>query len=321
MKVDPVIAALRGDRAPQRQAQAAMKSACDAWRAEDGAADLLVELVEFGAGAPIEACPALEAAFAGQGAAEQSMMQLVRHFCAALAANPLGHPPFRHGFNGSAASLLLARSGRAQLLLQSREPGRHTYSSATFSDALRYDATLAGRAEATILRIAGPSHRVSFQEERVRLRPGARLALDCFSETLLVERVETRLVTLRLLRNSAEPQPGREYCRDSGRLLHQSAGELATSRREMMVALLGRMERADAAPVFARMALSEHDNGLRWQCLRESLALDTAEGFAALGAIARDVHDPLCLEAGNLRARLVETHPQLMQLEASRCPA
>lgn len=292
-----------------------MQAALESWREDAGLAAAQAEFEAFGNGAALEQCPTLEAMFTRQGQAESLIDALVSHFCAAITANPLGHPPFRNGFDGRAATLLLARSGRAQLMLQSREPGQFDFACATYSDALRYDATLAGRARATILRIHGPHEQVHFAAEQIVLEPGVRLSFDCNSETLLADAVETRLVTLRLVQLADKPQPGREYCRESGKLLHQSAGTLATSRREMMTALLGRMERTEAAPVLAQLALREHDQSLRWQALRECLVLDTTTGFAALSSIAGTGEDPLSDPASALRTQLLESHPQLALLE------
>ena len=230
MRVHPAIAALRSDRAPQRQAQTAMKAALDTWREEAGMADALAEFTAFGDGAALEQCPALDALFTGQGRAEEFAGSLVAQLAAAIAANPLGHPPFRNGYDGCAATMLLAKSGRAQLILQSREPGRFDADCASFTDCLRYDATLAGRATATILRIHGPREQVQFSAEDIGLQQGVRLAFDCNAETLLVTHVERRLVTLRLLQQPAQPQPTRDYSRETGKLLHLSAGALATSR-------------------------------------------------------------------------------------------
>lgn len=89
----------------------------------------------------------------------------------------------------------------------------------------------------------------------------------------------------------------------------------------MMLALLGRMERTDAAPEMAALAREKGRDALRWQALRESLALDTAEGFAALVDVSRDQNDPLCATADALRAQLVAQYPQLLELERKLCPA
>jgi hypothetical protein len=322
VQVHPEIAALRSDRAPQRQAQGAMKDACDAWRAEPGAADMMRELEAFGAGAPLESCAQLEAVFTAAGEAERLAGLLSRHFARAIAANPYGHPPFRNGFEGNAASLLLARSGRAQLLIQSREPASFKNDGYGFSDALRYDAVIGGRATARILRITRAEERSArFADEPIELQPGCRLAFDLASETLLVERVERRLVTLRLLRQRENPLPGREYVAATGELAQQCAGNLATSRQEAIIALLGRMGRTDAVPEITRVALGQGDASLRWQAVREAIALDSGAGFRTLGEVARKADDPLAAPAGALRAQLVETYPQLLALEAQQCPA
>ena len=292
-----------------------MKAATDCWREDADMAAAMAQFAQFGAGAALEQCPALEEIVLGQDRAEALIGSLIAHFCAALGANPLGHPPFRNAYDGRGSTLLLAKTGRAQLLLQAREPGDYTYSSANFTDALRYDATLAGRAEAEILRIHGPHEQVAFAAEPIVLRQGVRLAFDCNTEALLTHRVERRLVTLRLVQSAENPQASREYDRETGELLHQSAGTLGISRHEMMAALLGRMGRTEAAPVLANMALAPGDMSLRWQALRECLGLDTALGFTTLLHMARDPRDPLAGDAAALRAQLCDQYPELRSLE------
>lgn len=322
MQVHPDIAALRSDRAPQREAQTAILAARDGWAAEPGAAEMQAELEAYGQGAPLHACPVLEAMFTESGEAERLMDLMSLHYCRAIAANPIGHPPFRQGYDGKATSILLARTGRAQLIIQAREPGVLDNSSHVFNDATRFDAVLAGAADARIVRIAERGDAgVRLTSEKLALRPGHRLAFDLNSEALVVDNVDRRLVVLRLLRVAEEPEPGREYDAASGKLLHQSAGRIGTSRREAIIALLGRMGRTDAAPQMARLAMDEGDLSLRWQALREALALDTATGFRALASLARRGDDPLAAQAGALRAQLLETYPELAQLETGQCPA
>lgn len=96
---------------------------------------------------------------------------------------------------------------------------------------------------------------------------------------------------------------------------------MRASRHEMMVALLGRMGRTEAAPEMAAMESEPGDDSLRWQALRECLALDTETGFRALCAVAGAAADPLAAAAGALRAQLVEAHPQLLALEDVPCRA
>lgn len=300
-----------------------MVEAARAWHREPDVAEALGELEAFGEGAALEDCPALERLFVDGEGAGRIAASLVRHLGATMRAEPLGHPPMRHGFTGEVSTLLLARRGRAQLLLQAKEPrAQRPFETVSFSDALRYEAVLAGEARATIVRRCERAGRdAELYEERLAIGPGARLAFDCRSEALLVEEVSRRLVSLRLHRPAASPAPTTEHVRESGRFLGQSCGDLTVSRHEMMVALLGRMERAEAAPVFAVMAAGQGDPSLRWQALRECLALDSASGFAALAEVAGRHDDPLCADAAALRAHLVETYPQLLAPEGRPCPA
>lgn len=317
MRIDAAIAALRADPGLQRHAQAATIAACEAWRAEALPRAALAELERFGAGAPLEACPALEAMFTDQHTASELVSSLMDRMSDALARRPFGHPPFRHGFDGATSTLLLARAGRAQLVLLAREPGQYDFTRASFSDALRYEAVLAGSAEGRIVRQLP----AGIAREPVPLVPGVRLAFDLTSESLQVTCVRQRLVTLRLHRFATEPRPTCELSLATGALLHQSSGDLAASRREMMLTVLGRMKRAEAAPAMAQIAKVPGDASLRWQALRECLALDTGLGFRALLAIARAADDPLCGPAGALRAQLVEAHPALLALENDECRA
>lgn len=349
MQVHPDIAALRANRAPQRQAQGAMAEASRAWREEPGAADFADELKHYGEGAALADCPQLSRVFApagdgmheGEDEAQRLIGLMVGHYCRAMASHPLAHPPFRNGFDGRIGSLLLARAGRAHLLLHTREPGRYQHKDHLFRDEERHDVVLAGHGEGRLVHIEAQARAdrpardggsgdgrdgqsgtaVRFAIEPITLKPRARRSLDLNRSALAIDRVERRLVMLRLQRGAADPGMAREYDANTGALVQQSAPTLAISRKEAIVALLGRMARADAAPTMARLALAPGDTSLRWQALRECLALDTAQGFAALADLARRSDDPLGAPAGALRAQLLETYPQLHQLETSPCPA
>ena len=319
MRIDPAIAGLRRDRAPQRRAQARMVAACEAWRAAPGVREALGAFERYGQGAPLADCPALQAAFTDRETAPRLAAALVSELCRALAAEPFGHPPLRHGYNRGTATLLLARHGRAQLVLHATEPGTRRFDTVTFSDAERHEAVLAGEARGRIVRRQGQFGR--FAERPLVLGAGARLAFDLREEAPQVLASERRLVSLRLHRSAPNPDPTREYDLATGALLRQSAGGIRMSRHEIMLALLGRMRRADAAPVMAAIAREPGDDSLRWQALRECLALDTATGFAALRDLARTAGDPLAAQALALQARLVEAHPVLRTFEAASCLA
>ena len=318
MRVDPVIAALRGDPAPQRRAQAAMVIACDAWRAEPGIAPVLADFERYGGGAALGDCPDLARLFAPGEAAGHFADAFCRRFGEAIASQPFGQLPFRHSFDGALATLLLARAGTAQLTLVAREPGRYQTTSATFSDAERHDAIVAGAARARATRRLRDG---TFIQREVGLATGLRLELDLSREALFVTDVERRLVTLRLHRAAPRPAPAREYALADGALIRQAAGAIRDSRYEVMLALLGRMKRHDAAPLMAEIVSEERADSLRWEALREAFALDTAVGFAAPCRVARSPLDSLAAPAGALRAQLIEAHPQLRAFEENQCRA
>jgi hypothetical protein len=318
MRVDPAIAAMRGDRAPQRRAQAAMVTARDTWPTEPHVGSVLAELERYGRGTPLADCPALSRLFAPGDAAGQFSKRFCGALTVALRGEPLGQLPFRHTFDGALATLLLARAGTAQLTLSAQEPGEYDAASVVYSDSVRHDTVVAGAAQA---RVTDRMPDGSLAHREMRLAGGCRLALDLAREALFVGRVERRLVTLRLHRAAPRPGPVREYALADGALLQQAAGALGHSRHAMMLALLGRMQRREAAPLMAAIAGEEGPDSLRWEALREALGLDTATGFAVLCQVARSPLDPLVDVAGALRAQLTETHPQLRAFEEAQCRA
>jgi hypothetical protein len=151
------------------------------------------------------------------------------------------------------------------------------------------------------------------------LAPGLALGREADREALIFDRIDGALLLLRLQRRRDMMMPKREFALDDGRLLHQASASPRESRHEIAVALLGKMGRADSAPLLAEIARDEsHGDSLRWQAIRECLGLDTRTGFWTLSAIARAGADPLSVPAGALRAQLLETYPQLAEVEL--CP-
>lgn len=318
MRVDRTIAAMRADRTALQRAQARAAAAAKRWRENGRVAPILAELAEYGRGAPLSSCPALAALFEAGAEAGAFVGQFCRAQAAAMARERFLQVAFRHNWDGRASTLLLARHGAAQLALVAIEPGTYETSSAAFSDAVRHEAIVAGAASA---RRTVRGERGEFTHDALELTGGARLALDLSSRALFVERVTTRLVSLRLHRANPGAAPSREYDLTSGQLRHQASGDVRASRKEAMLALLGRMGRKEAAPTMAAIAREAGSDGLRWQALREALALDTAEGFRALCEVASAPADPLAMPAGALRAQLVEAHPELLALEETPCRA
>ncbi len=330
MIIHPDLRALRSDDAPQRHAQQTLHRAMAAWRARPDVEELTRDMARFAEGETLAGCPALAALFSASNSAGQRFVSgLIGHSARALGDAPLGHVPMRHFVDGCTSTLLLSRSGQVTLSLVALDGGELMSRPAPRSVSLgpheTWELILAGSARAELITCepTGPrSAKLSRQAQA--LAPGTLLKRDGQRDARLLRSVAGTLVSLRLQRRRADAGPTREYNLADGALVHQAAGNPRDSRLELALALLGRMGRKDAAPLIAALAQSDASAALRWQALRECLALDTATGFAALGAVAAAAGDALAGPAGALRAQLLEAHPQLQILdrtqEFSSCP-
>jgi hypothetical protein len=284
------------------EAQTALSAAQEAWRSDPRCAGLLAAL-------------AGPNPLADRARAEDFVHAFVSHVLPALFTHPLGQLPMRYGRDGGVGSLLMAREGKTLLSLIAREPGRYERRAVGFDEGARHEIVLAGKAGGRLVSREDGALRFT----QCTLERGTGFALDPGCEALLVDEVEVRLVSLRLDRLSETPSATREYSLETGELLHQSTGDPQESRLELALAVLGRMERADAAPEMA--AMTHFDSGasdhLRWQALRECIALDTAAGLAALRQVAGNTADSLNRPAEVLFDQLCAAHPELAELEAA----
>ena len=320
MRIDPAIASLQGDNTLQRHAQLTLEAARDHWR-EMVAGEVLAALEDYAQDRPLAACPALKMLFAREETARALIDALIAGQIDALRRHPLGHVPLRHQYSPGLTVLQLAQSGRATLTLLTYEEMVQAPASVCFTGGERHEIVLAGAAQVRKLTLLGEAGgKAEIAAETSVIGTGDLLSTKGFAETRQIARVEGRLVLLRLARTDAEPEDAREYALDNGRLLHRASGCRAESRHELAAALLGRMGRQDAAPLLARMA-REGSSHLRWQALRECLALDSGIGFGALDAIARDPDDVLTTPANALRAQLLQAWPQLAGWKGAACPA
>lgn len=324
MIIRPELRALRSDDAPQRRAQTALGMAVAAWRAAPWAATAEQELARFAGGAALEDLPLLAALFTpGDPAAAEFCAGLVQTILTRLADDPLGQSPLRHFTDDTITALTILRHGTTTLTLQAIDGAglarRPQPASAAFTPSETWEHVLAGEARAeTITVAAADAHRADFARTALQLAPGVVHHRAGEREVVMLHTVPRTLVSLKLQRRSSGCTVTREYALDDGALLHQAAGSPRDSRLELSAALLGRMGRTDAAPLLAAMAEEQGHTSLRWQALRECLALDTGQGFAALSRIARRAADPLADPAGALRAQLIESHPQLAKVDP--CP-
>ena len=323
MHVDARLRALRGDAASQRKAQETLERARDEWKRSAPIASALVDLARWGEGAKLADCEMLAELFGKGGLARSVVGNLVRDQLAALVLHPLGQVPFRHQLSDGLAILQLAQAGSAAMSLIAYEDRASlgAESAICFSDGERHEIVLAGAGEAEILTIVEErGDAVTFTRQSVALGPGSSIYLAGAREAKRLTAIDSTVVVLRISRTPVRPEPSRQFDLATGRLLHRASGDRRESRHELAMALLGRMKHPGAASVFAGIAQDrEGSDHLRWQALRECLALDTAAGFAALTRLAADPADPLSRHACPLRAHLIAAHPQLEEL--ARCPA
>lgn len=335
MIVDPALRALRGDAASQRHAHEAMAAAKAGWEKRYEAP--LGELEAYGRGAPLEDCAQLAAVFDTTGQAAAMADGLMAAMLGAMREAPLGQVPLQHSYAQGACVLQLANSGRAALSLVTMEgDARHPRPparSVCFTDNERHEIALKGLAKTRIVTLHGNPNgaaKLSFEPSDASAGTVTRLIGQRMSR--IVDCVPTGHVALRLTRTAAAPAPTREYRIEDGTLLHQASGCRDASALAMMVETLGRMKHAPAAPALEALACDRNprpdresantaDPALRWQALRECLALDTARGFAALCVAARNPSDPLQPSAAELHRQLLASHPQLSALEDEPCHA
>lgn len=324
MQVRADVRALRADDTPQRAAQAELFARVGEWRSEAGTAAVLQALEAFGHGAPLASCPALASLFRhGSHGARELVDGFVATALGGLRRSPLAQVPLRHSVDALTSNLLLAQAGRATLSLLALDGTalpRSEPTTVTFSSHHSWEMVLAGSATTEL--VDAPAKGGSpLLRKSLKLETGTVLVRDAKFQALVYRRIDGCLVSLRLQRRASAPEPVNEHALDDGRLLRQAGADPRESRHELMLALLGRMGRSDAAPIMADLAAKPGSMALRWQAVRECLALDTARGFETLCRVARSADDPLAPAAGALRAQLIETHPVLAELASEPCPA
>ena len=326
MLIRPELQALRDDDAPQRRAQAAVRAAHEAWRSAGEGAVLEAELEAFAAGRGLDGLPVLGALFDPADAefAQDLVSRSLAPMFSLLASAPFSQSPWRYSMDEVLTSIVLARSGTAALMVQvfdgaglARRPAARAVS---FLPAETWERVLAGQGDALQVRaLSQRREHADLECTPIALRAGAVRHRRGTSEAQVMRAASGSLVLLKLQRRLGHGAVVREHLLADGRLVHQAAGSPRDSRLELTAALLGRMGRRDGAPLLAAMAEEEGAQSLRWQSLRECLALDTAVGFAALCRIAAHPDDPLAVPAGALRTRLLVNFPTLAGL--SPCPA
>ena len=325
MFIRPELRALWSKDAPQRDAQQALYRIHQAWRETGPGRQVETELERFHRGEALGKLPLLAAMFCPDRDDWRTVLDSLLHpLLGQIAAEPLSQSPLRHSATDVSATVVLARCMTSALSLQHVSgPGlsqRPAPTTASFIPAETWERVLCGSGQAMQVRLreAG-SDRAELDCASMRLAAGDVSCRMGQAEALILLSAPTGLVRLCLQRRTSTSEPAREYRLADGQLVHQSAGTPRNSRLELTAAVLGRMKRRDAAPMLSALVEEEGSDSLRWQVLRECLALDTAVGFRTLCTVADRPGDPLCQPARALRTRLLDLHPELDGI--SPCPA
>ena len=313
MFVRDELKALRGDDREARTHRVAMEEALEDCRREPRLAAVLEELLRYGEGGDFAHCPALVALFEHTGAARDLLRPLIGRLTDLHRAYPLAQLAFRHRSQAGAHVLQIAARGHAtlSLVLQDQDAGAE-HIIATFADADQREVVLTGKANACLFEIVAEERdRVILNSVRTELQSGARMKCTGPRQSRLIKPSHDSLLTLRLARAAGSPGPTRRVDVRSGRIVHRASGNTTDSRAELAMLLLGRMGRNDALPVLAARTRTG-DAQLRWQALRQCLALDAATGLPLLERIAKDHADPLYQAARALLAQLQRERSSLL---------
>ncbi len=305
MHMHPDITQLREGLPAQPLTDAALAR----WRSRADVAAAVAALVQFDAGAALEDVPALARLFTDSSAAADWAGGLIGPLAQALVAEPLAQVPLGHASTPGLARLRLASHGRAGLTLVAYARRKRAVPvSALFEDGMAHDIVVAGAGTALVHQ--HDATRLTSRE--VALTPGVRLTRSGVHDTRQIIAVKRPLLVLQLTCEAARPSPSREIALADGRLIKTISGCKQASQQMMALAVLGALGHAAAGPVMARLARDQAtERDLRWEALRQCLAMDARAGLGLLDALAGDQADTLSAPAAALQRQLRERRPDL----------
>lgn len=271
-------------------------------RAEDAAPGGIGYAMQRLAGADPDTIFAELAAFLTNHGWVQQRLRAALTLCV---ADPFAMPPLRIFSGGALGGLILAEVPPITLSLMVRP----------FNQPASRDPSVIfspGRGITQIVRSGGALIRryrvsVSEVEQAGGFRNAAAAPLELIGEGPLADGDQVRvdqqcesfnltpgdgdLVMLQLFVHQQSCVPMREYDPATGKLIRAAAAGRATSFRQMGLAVLRAFDRRDAALLFAA-ALCDEDFAMRWQVMRELLALDAEAALPHLTAMAADDPHP-----------------------------
>lgn len=314
MIVDPAIAALRSDRASQRSVQARLLHLREDWRASDRVQALQRDLFALDRGADFDECRALARLFADHALAMGFAMDWSERLLRTLRDAPLGEVPFRHRHSSGYSTMQLLSCGGASLNLSAYERQDKLLwpQTAVFTDRKSVELILTGSVRGTCHRLIERDGSQSVLTQRTAWTAGDRIETGGQHTRQFVE-VKGALLVLQVTCAPKRPGPTREYrLADSG-LIRCASGNKDASRDMLALAVLGALEHHPSLGVMADVALdSSREADLRWEAVRQTLALDPGRGFALLNRLAKRREDALAQPAIQLRGQLATAYPRLV---------
>lgn len=290
------------------------------WRALPQAGPLVAALDAYGQGAELRGVPPLAAVLSDLRAAQALVEAVVVHALAALERAPLDLLPFAHSLQPGLARVRIAEAGRATLTLivyERRNPGPRPVS-VLFEDGEAHDMVVAGQGAALLHQLGA----AGIVTREIALTPGSRMAIEGAGQSRQIHAAETSLLVLRLSRMPANPEPSREFSLPDGQLIRASSGCKRTSQSMVALAVLGALSHRPAAAPMERLALNpDKPRHLRWEALRQLLAMDARAGTVLLERLANERGGVLAGPAAALWRNLVAAHPELAGQTAAGVPA
>lgn len=236
-------------------------------------------------------------------------------------ADDFAMPPARIFSGAALAGLILAEAGpitlslmvrpfnapapRAPTVIFSPGHGLTRMVKAPGAKIERYRVTLTAAERAGGFRAAAAAPCISLG--RSALTAGQFIQMDQSCESFNLTSGDGDIVMAQLFVRTPTRVPMREYDPATGRLVRVAAAGRATSFRQMGVALLRAFGRRDAVPQFIN-ALSDPDFAMRWQVMRELIALDPAAALPHLTALASGDPHPEVRAAAAATLPLVREH-------------
>lgn len=308
MHVHPDVARLRSAPALQLGCDAALA----AWRALPDVAAAIAALARFDAGEQLGTLPALASIVCDAAAARAFADRLIAPLIAALRAEPLAQLPLGYSAAPGMARLRLASHGRTGLTLTVfAQRARAVSPTALFEDCMAHEMVVAGTGRALVHRL----DQGQLTTAEVACEPGTRMTRTGPQDARQIIAVTRPLLLLQLTQAAAHPAPSREIALADARVIMAISGCKRSSQQMMALGVLGALAHRPALTeleLLARDLAAQRE--LRWEAVRQVLALDAARGLALIGALAGSRADTLAVPAAALQQQLLAAQPDLAAL-------